>query len=184
MKVSFFHIVIITCLFTSCQNHRTKLVKEKTSNLKCYFFFIQDCPASKYAISKVAQMDKAYPDSLVKFIGVYSDPVPNLLTMRKLVNNHSPNLTIIIDSTLAIAKKYNATTTPQFILLDEAEKVLYDGRIDDYYIDFGKHGDDPKDNYVQMAIETLKAGKGKYIRSTKPIGCKINHHFFDNPILD
>jgi hypothetical protein len=79
-----------------------------------------------------------------------------------------------MDSDAAIARLYNAKTTPQMIVIDPTGKLIYDGAIDN------RPTSDPEDvkgadNYVSDALTDAMAGKPVQTAFTRPYGCSVKY---------
>lgn len=80
---------------------------------------------------------------------------------------------VILDAQGAIARLYDAKTTPHMFVIDAAGDLVYMGAIDDQPSARG----DPAEaqNYVQMALSELAAGRPVAPASTQPYGCTIKY---------
>jgi hypothetical protein len=52
-------------------------------------------------------------------------------------------------------------------------ELLYRGRIDDRYVDFGKRRPEPMTHDLREALEAILAGRPVARPRTEPIGCDI-----------
>ena len=50
-------------------------------------------------------------------------------------------------------------------------RVLYRGRIDDRYIEFGKDRPQPTDRTLERALDAIVQGKPVAMRETRAVGC-------------
>ncbi|MCH2038590.1 MAG: redoxin family protein [Rickettsiales bacterium] len=81
---------------------------------------------------------------------------------------------VILDSSGAIGKMYDAKTTPEIFIIDESGMVIYDGAIDS--IASTSKGDVEKAvNYVTKTLAEKKEGKPIEIASTTPYGCSVKY---------
>ena len=149
------------------------------SSLHCYFFFIADCPASKNNIPKIQQIKDAYSKYGVEMIGIVSDPVLDNEELETTLKEYNTDFKIIIDDSLKIAKQHYATVTPQVLLYDAADNLLYSGAVDNYYYELGRHRKIITEKYLENAIVNTLENKPITTKETKPIGCRINLNFFD-----
>lgn len=81
---------------------------------------------------------------------------------------------VILDTDQAIAKSYDAKTTPHMFVIDGAGKLVYAGAIDD------KATSDPADiagaqNLVLAALGDLKAGRAVATPESEPYGCSVKY---------
>ena len=73
----------------------------------------------------------------------------------------------------SITKKYNASVTPEVVLVDDSDNILYQGRINNSYAAPGRmrHGKVRED--LEIAIQLLLQGKEISKPWPDPIGCYI-----------
>ena len=74
----------------------------------------------------------------------------------------------LYDPSQAIAKKFGATTTPEFFVLDKARKVIYMGALDDKL-----DPDEATTNHLVEALAVARGAKKQIEGETLPRGCKI-----------
>jgi peroxiredoxin len=80
---------------------------------------------------------------------------------------------VVLDPDGAIARLYEAKTTPHMFVIDPNGAVVYMGAIDDQPSARG----DPRAarNYVRLALSALAAGRPVSVSSTQPYGCSIKY---------
>ncbi len=81
---------------------------------------------------------------------------------------------VILDTDQAIARSYEAKTTPHMFVIDGTGKLVYAGAIDD------KATADPDDiatanNLVLAALDDLKAGRPVQVAESEPYGCSVKY---------
>ena len=81
---------------------------------------------------------------------------------------------ILIDSTSAAGRAYDAKTTPHMFVIDPAGKIVYAGAIDDKR---SARESDRKtaNNYVRAALNEAIAGKPVTTANTTPYGCSVKY---------
>jgi hypothetical protein len=72
-----------------------------------------------------------------------------------------------------MASRIGVTLTPTAVILSPHGKVLYRGRIDNRYLDFGKYRDTGIKPDLRLALDALLAGKAVPEPFTKSIGCGL-----------
>jgi hypothetical protein len=80
---------------------------------------------------------------------------------------------VVLDPDGAIARLYEAKTTPHMFVIDGNGAVVYMGAIDDQPSARG----DPRAarNYVRLALSALAAGRPVSVSTTQPYGCSIKY---------
>lgn len=81
---------------------------------------------------------------------------------------------IILDTDGVIGRTYDAKTTPQMVLIDEAGVIRYMGAIDDKPSS-RKSTLKGARNYLLEAWQALKAGETIKLPVTKPYGCTVKY---------
>ncbi len=78
-----------------------------------------------------------------------------------------------MDPRQELLKKVKATVTPEAVVVDGHGKVLYLGRIDDWYEDFGKQRYSATTHELRDALDEILAGKKVTTPVTKAVGCPV-----------
>jgi peroxiredoxin len=87
---------------------------------------------------------------------------------------HAAPTAALLDPTSAIARLYQAKTTPHIFVIDPTGKLIYQGAIDN------KPTTDQADlkgaqNYLNDALNAAIAGKPVAVESTRPYGCSVKY---------
>ena len=73
-----------------------------------------------------------------------------------------------------VARKYEAKTTPQMVLISPKGEILYNGGIDN-----APNGRAPEGekfvNYLKQAYSEAKAGKEVSVKKARPYGCEVKY---------
>jgi peroxiredoxin len=135
------------------------------------------CNSCEYAIDyedRIIAIAKKYSgaDSRVAFVGVNVNRIgeDRLPKMKERAEKRGFPFVYLFDETQQIAKDFDATTTPEFYVLDRERRIAYMGSLDD-------NSDAKKAtiNYVQQAIDALLDGKKPKTTETVPIGCLVRY---------
>ncbi len=68
-------------------------------------------------------------------------------------------------------KQTGVTVTPEVAVMSADQKLLYRGRIDDRYVEFGKDRPEPTVRDLERALDAILAGKPVPVRETQAVGC-------------
>jgi hypothetical protein len=87
---------------------------------------------------------------------------------------HAAPTAALLDPTSAIARLYEAKTTPHIFVIDPTGKLIYQGALDN------KPTTDQADlkgadNYLNDALNAAMAGKPVAVASTRPYGCSVKY---------
>lgn len=145
---------------------------------KVLVFLGVDCPISQDYIGTLNKLHDRYTGK-----GEITGIVPQSRNDKEIVdfkNEYQVNFDLVSDKKLALVKKYNIHVTPEVVLIDMDGKVRYQGAIDNWYYELGKHRQVANEHYLLNAIEELVAGKNVSRPKTDPIGCILStsgkHH--------
>ena len=79
---------------------------------------------------------KRYADR-ARFWLIYPDKSETAQDIRKSVEDYGYHLPALRDPEHALVKLGHVQITPEVAVFDRDRRLVYDGRIDDWYIDFG-----------------------------------------------
>jgi cytochrome oxidase Cu insertion factor (SCO1/SenC/PrrC family) len=82
---------------------------------------------------------------------------------------------VLMDPEGQVGKLYGARTTPHMYIIDPTGQLVYAGGIDD------KRSANPEDvkvakNFVSLALDDLRSGRGVSITSSAPYGCSVKYN--------
>jgi hypothetical protein len=152
--------------------HRFNLVGQDTK-AKVLFFITTDCPIANSYLPEINRIVTGYEPRKVAFYAVYTDPTVSMPAIRKHAHEFGLRIPLIPDTTHDLVHRVGATVTPEVAVLNEGGRLVYRGRIDDWYVDFGKRRSAPTRRYLQQALDAVLSGKPVAIPNVDPIGCSI-----------
>ena len=87
---------------------------------------------------------------------------------------HAAPTAALLDPTSAIARLYEAKTTPHIFVIDPTGKLIYQGALDD------KPTTEQEDlkgarNYLNETLTAAMSGKPVSVASTRPYGCSVKY---------
>jgi hypothetical protein len=85
---------------------------------------------------------------------------------------HLPG-TPLLDPGQRLAKRAEATVSPQAAVFDQTGRLVYSGRIDDRYVSFGKARPEASKHDLEAAIEAILAGRRVAEARTSAVGCYL-----------
>lgn len=179
-EMRLFGLLVVVALSFGCGSGNTDSISDGVDDfgdvpMECYFFFIPDCPASKLDMSVIMDLSNKYGSHGLTVRAIVSDPEPSDSILASAIENYNFTLPIEYDSTLAKAKSFGATTTPQVFLLNSSGDTVYSGQVNDYYYSYGKHRPKANNHYLEDAIISLLTNTHLEVSRTNPVGCKINY---------
>jgi len=137
-------------------------------------FVRSDCPISNRYAPEVRRIHEAYSKRGVAFWLIYPDPAEEDDAIRAHLDAYSYPMPALKDPEHRLVGRTGASITPEAALFDADGKLVYLGRIDDRYIDFGRARPEPTRHDLALALDALLAGRPVESERTKAIGCFID----------
>jgi hypothetical protein len=125
------------------------LIPQQHARPKLFHFFNPDCPCSRFNVSHFRSLSDGYKDLIDFYVVVAArEKVP---CAKKLVGK---NVTIVVDENQKLAIACGVYSTPQAALVQANNKLYFRGNFNR-----SRYCVDRKSNFVQMALDSLVAGK-------------------------
>jgi len=122
-------------------------------------FIATDCPVANYFQPTLRRLQKKYAGRGVEFVFLHADPSVTREAAQKHAEDYSTSAHVVLDPEFAVARRLAATVTPEAFLIDRAGKVIYRGRVNDMYVDWGKKRRAPRREDLDIAIGEFLRGK-------------------------
>ena len=137
-------------------------------------FVGHDCPISNGYTPEIVRLCKKYMPEKIAFCVVYADADINRDDASKHAKEFGFCCPAILDPKMVLALKVGATVKPETAVLSPKGELLYRGRIDDRYVDFGKRREQLTSHELRDALDAVLAAKLVATPRTKAIGCYID----------
>ena len=129
-----------------------------------------DCPITNRYAPELRRIAAGFSRG-VEFWMVYPDSAETAAAIEKhIAEFHFPGRWTR-DPEHALVRRAEATVAPQAAVFDAAGKLVYSGRIDDRYVDFGKFRPAPTVHDLENAIAAALAGRPATPARTRATGC-------------
>lgn len=148
-------------------------LSDTQSDLTAYIFMAEECPVCNYLGKTLKKLSSKYHDD-VNFVAVFPQRMSNIKTASLFKKKYDlPLFTIEIDHDRVITDKYNASVTPEVVLVNKQGEVVYQGRVNNSYAAPGRmrHGKVTED--LEIAIQKVIANQPVPKPWPDPIGCYI-----------
>lgn len=137
--------------------------------LTVYVFTTTDCPISNRYAPEIQRLASKF-GSQATFVLVYPVPGDTDDKIREHKTRFAYSLDSIRDRDQQLVRQTGVTVTPEVAVMDGA-RMLYRGRIDDRYVDFGKDRPAPTTRDLETALTAAIAGKPIKVKHTRAVGC-------------
>ena len=137
-------------------------------------FVSSDCPISNGYAPEIQRICADSRAAGVTCTLLYEDLTIDAAAVRSHRDQYRyRDMSAVIDANGAIARRANATVTPQAVVVDPEGVVKYRGRIDNRYIALGKPRRVVTVHDLQDAIAAVVAGRPVAQAETEAVGCFI-----------
>jgi thiol-disulfide isomerase/thioredoxin len=136
-------------------------------------FLSPDCPISNRYAPEIQRLSQKFESRGAKFWLVYPDAEVAAGTIREHLREYRYSLPALRDPHHALVKRAGARVTPEAAVFDSKGRLVYRGRIDDRYVDFGQERAAPTKRDLSDAVEASLDGKAVVPPRSRAIGCYI-----------
>lgn len=152
------------------QNPKPKISPRATA----FLFLSEYCPICIYYTPTLLQLHQSFEAQGIHFIGVFPNKHSTDSAILHYQNKYAIPFPLVTgDEAVAITIRLQATVTPEVVLMDNAQQVLYRGRIDDAYVRVGRKRHSVSRHDLAEGIEDFLNGKKIRNSKTIPIGCYL-----------
>lgn len=131
-----------------------------------------DCPISNRYAPVIQELSRRYAGS-ANFWLVYPSASQMPSAIAKQISDFHYELPVARDLAGDLVKEGHAATAPSVAVFGRAEKLIYTGRIDNWYEDFGRVRAAPTTHELDDAIQAGIAGKAARVSSAPAVGCSL-----------
>jgi hypothetical protein len=136
-------------------------------------FLRRDCPVSSRYAPVIQQIGSKYASNAAFWL-VYPDKADSPQAIRDYLGEYGYRLPAVRDPAQELAKLSHVRITPEVAVFDRDHKLIYDGRIDDWYVDLSRTRPVATTHELADAIEAAIAGKTPANREVRGVGCYIS----------
>jgi len=135
-------------------------------------FVRTDCPISNRYAPAIQEMSSRYGERAAFYL-VYPIKTETTEQIRKHLSEFRYNLPALRDPELSLVHSSQAHITPESAVFASDGRLLYHGRIDDWFEDFGRARPAPTTHELSEAIDAAIAGKNIATATAPAVGCFI-----------
>ena len=136
-------------------------------------FVLPDCPVCNAYAPEIKRICTDYEPRGVNIFVVHADPDVTEQDARKHAKDYQFACPVLLDPVHTLVKRTGAKMAPEAAVLNANGAVVYLGRIDDLFADYGKKRAQPTQHDLRKALDALLAGKPVPAPLSRPIGCHI-----------
>ncbi|MFM7315836.1 MAG: redoxin domain-containing protein [bacterium] len=136
-------------------------------------FYSTQCPIANACSEEIGRLASSLPAEKIKFLGVCVDPDIDSAEVISHKREFQLNIPVVHDRGGALVRKFRAKMTPEAFVLDDNGRVVYQGRIDDRYVNRPQKNPNPKSRDLANALTAIVEGRNIAVACTEAIGCPI-----------
>lgn len=136
-------------------------------------FVRTDCPISNRYAPVLQKLHSVY-SAKANFWLVYPDKQTSSQQIRDHLHDYGYTLGAVRDPDHALVKRASVSITPEAAVFDSHGKLVYHGRIDNWYEDAGRSRPAATTHELQSAIEAAIAGNPAPVATARAVGCYIS----------
>lgn len=143
------------------------------------FVFVRtDCPISNRYAPEMRRLQEKFTPQGVNFQLVYPDPDEKAGMIKDHLKAYGYASQALRDPRHVFVQMTGAQVTPEAVVFAIADsgpepQLVYRGRIDDRYVDFGTTRPEPTTHDLERVLEGILAGQPISFTTTPAVGCYI-----------
>jgi len=139
-----------------------------------FFFINTDCPISNRYAPEIQRIAAEFNTNGVNFWLVYADADTSVEAIRKHTNEYRYSIPVLRDPRQTLVKRSQVAVTPEAAVFLSTGRLLYSGRIDNRYLDFGKERPAPTKYDLREVLRGLLRGDHLSSLRQPAVGCSIS----------
>lgn len=136
-------------------------------------FIGDDCPISNSYAPEISRLAARCAARHLALTLVNTDTQATAAMVRRHGQEYGLHCLTLLDPARALAKYAGATVTPEAVVYAPDGTLVYRGRIDNKYVDFGKARPQATTHDLRDAVDAFGAGRPVARRETKAVGCYL-----------
>ncbi|MFT5290242.1 MAG: hypothetical protein ACI8QS_000583 [Planctomycetota bacterium] len=138
-----------------------------------FIFTATDCPISNRYAPEIIRIIELFRHQGVNLQLVYADAVDDAEKVRRHLEEYAYPCGALLDLKHELVTVTGATITPEAVVYDRNQRLVYRGRISDRYVDFGVERRASSSNDLERVLTALVDRQVLEFESTKAVGCFI-----------
>jgi hypothetical protein len=156
---------------TDLDGHPVDPLQAPEARAVVLLFVRSDCPISNRYAPEIRRIYDRFAGRGVVFWLVYPDPQASVAEIRRHLAEYRYPGRVLQDPAHALVKLAHAEVTPEAAVFAPGRRLVYHGRIDDLYVDWGRTRPAPTTHDLVAALEATLAGRPVPVAATRAVGC-------------
>ncbi len=150
-------------------------IDRTTAKPRLFIFLSPDCPICRGYSPELNRIVSLYRNS-ADIYGIFPGKTFSGGAIDSFARKFHVGYRLLQDKKLGLSRYLQATVTPEVILLNEKNELIYKGAIDDGVVSLGKQSARVKNHYLADALAALSAGAPAREKRTRAVGCILNDY--------
>lgn len=176
-----FLAVLVFCVATSSvaqtgvdlAGHAVNPFASASGNVVVLVFVRRDCPVSSRYAPVIERISAEYEHD-ASFWLVYPDKTDSPAAIRQYLSDYGYHLPALRDPSQSLVKISHVRVTPEVAVFDREHRLVYDGRIDNWYVDLTRSRAAPTTHELADAIRAAAQDKPLATHEIRGVGCYIS----------
>ena len=134
-------------------------------------FTTTDCPISNRYAPEIQSLAARFAKQGIVFTLVYPVSTDTAAVVREHVKEFGYAIPVVRDTAQELVKHTGVLVTPEVAVVGAGGRVLYRGRIDDRYVEFGRDRPQPTERTLERVLEAVVQGQPVAVPRTRAVGC-------------
>ena len=159
---------------TDLDGHPVDPLQAPEARAVVLLFVRSDCPISNRYAPEIRRIHDRFAGRGVVFWLVYPDPQASVAEIRRHLAEYRYPGRVLQDPGHVLVKLARVAVTPEAAVFAPGRRLVYHGRIDDLYVDFGRARPAPTTHDLADALEAILAGRPVPAAATRAVGCFLS----------
>lgn len=141
---------------------------------RVFLFVRTDCPIANRYAPEIMKLHEQFCD-VAEFVLVYASPRESTSQIEAHTTEfYAQQIPALRDAQHSLVAHMGVSVTPEAVVYNKDKRMLYRGRIDDRYVDFGVTRAHPTERDLHDVLTAIQEDKQVAFRESKAVGCYIS----------
>ena len=146
---------------------------EEADTISVWIFTAIDCPIANGYAPELTRIQHDYESRGVEFLIVYPEPTLSKSEIEAHLAEYQLQFSYQHDSNHTLVSRSGATVTPEVVVFAPKDHLVYRGKIDNRYSEYGDRRNSATETYLRDVLDRLLSGSTVEFHETEAIGCFI-----------
>jgi hypothetical protein len=136
-------------------------------------FTSTECPIAGYYAPTLEALGPEFGADRLTLVGVCVDPDVTRARLAEYAQEYGLGFPLVLDPRGELARGHGVGVTPEAVVVDDAGRVRYQGRIDDQYLGRRQKNAAPATHELRDAIAAVLDGREPAVAHVEAVGCPL-----------